>query len=66
MSDTARIILILLGVSLLILVFFPLLFMGGMMGMMMGGGGMTWGMGGLALLVLLAGVALVAVGLRGR
>ncbi|MBA3332009.1 MAG: hypothetical protein H0T39_14260 [Actinobacteria bacterium] len=49
---------------LLGLVFFPLLFMGGMMGAMMGGGGMTWGMGSLTLLVLLAGIALVVVGLR--
>lgn len=64
MSNTARIALVVLGVSVLTLVFFPLLFMGGMMGAMMGGGGMTWGMAGLALLVLMAGTALLAVGLR--
>ncbi len=64
MSNTARIALVVLGVSVLTLVFFPLLFMGGMMGAMMGGGGMTWGMAGLALLVLMAGAALLAIGLR--
>ena len=64
MSNGSRIVLIALGVALLARVFIPLLFMSGMMGMMMGGGAMTSGMGGLALLVLLAGVTLVAVGLR--
>ncbi len=64
MSNGARIVVTILGVLLLGLVFFPLLFMGGMMGAMMGGGGMTWGMGSLTLLVLLAGIALVVVGLR--
>ncbi len=64
MSNTARIALVVLGVSVLTLVFFPLLFMGGMMGAMMGGGGMTWGMAGLVLLVLMAGTALLAVGVR--
>ena len=64
MSDSSRIVLIVLGVLLLLLVFFPLLFMSGMMGAMMGGSGMPWGMGSLALVVLLAGLALVVVGLR--
>ena len=71
MADPARIVLIVLGALLLVLVFLPLLFMGGMMGMMgamMGGGqccgGMSWAMAGLAVIVLLAGVALVVVGLR--
>ena len=63
MSNGSRIVLIALGVALLALVFMPLLFMSGMMGMMMGGGGMNWGVGGLTLLVLLAGVALIAAGL---
>jgi hypothetical protein len=66
MSNAARIVLVVLGVLLLVLIVFPLLFMGGMMGAMMGGGGMTWGTVGLALVALLAGVALIVVGLRGR
>lgn len=64
MSKGSRIVLIILGALLLVLVFFPLLFMSGMMGAMMGGSGMTGGMTGLAFVVLLAGVALIAVGLR--
>lgn len=66
MSNATRIVLVILGVLLLVLIFSPLLFMGSMMGAMMGGGGMTWGTAGLALLVLLAGAALIVVGLRGR
>ena len=64
MSKASRIVLIVLGALLLVLVFFPLLFMSGMMGAMMGASGMTGGMTGLALVALLAGVALIAVGLR--
>ncbi len=66
MSNAARVVVIGLGLALLVVLFIPLLLMSGMMGAMMGGGGMTWGMGSLALLVLLAGGALLAVGLRQR
>jgi hypothetical protein len=66
MRDTTRVILIVLGTLLLVLVFSPLLFMGGMMGAMMGGGGMTWATGILALVVLLAAVALLTLGIRQR
>lgn len=70
MNDTTRTILIALGVALLVVVLVPLLFMTGMMASMMGGG-MTdgrgaWVMGLLVLLVVVAGVALVAVGLGRR
>lgn len=77
MNDTTRIVLIALGIALLVVVLLPLLFMAGMMGMMggmmsgsmgnimngsMGAG--PWVMGGLVLLVVAAGVALLLVGLR--
>jgi hypothetical protein len=71
MSDTTRTVLIALGVVLLAVVLLPLLFMGGMMGSMMSGimggqccGGIPWVMVGLVLLILVAGGALLAVGLR--
>ena len=68
MTDTIRIVLIALGVALLAVVLLPLLFMSGMMGMMMGGGtccgGAPWLIGGLALLVLIAGAGLLVAGLR--
>ena len=68
MTDTIRIVLIALGVALLVVVLLPLLFMSGMMGMMMGGGtccgGAPWLIGGLALLVLIAGAGLLVAGLR--
>jgi len=77
MNDTTRIVLIALGIALLVVVLLPLLFMAGMMGMvggmmsgsmgnMMNGsmGAGPWVMGGLVLLVVAAGVALLVVGLR--
>ncbi len=75
MMNTTRTILIALGIALLIVVLGPLLFMlmmgmmGTMDGMMGDGDGMmggwgAWVMGGLVLLVLLGGIALVAIGLR--
>ncbi len=68
MSDTTRILLIAIGVALLVITFVPLLFMGGMMGAMMGGqccaGGAPWVMVSLTLLILLVGGALLVAGLR--
>jgi hypothetical protein len=69
MNDSTRTVLIALGVALLVAVLLPLLFMGGMMGAMMGGGqccgGVApWLIGGLVLLILVAGGALLALGLR--
>ncbi len=72
MNETARTVLIALGIALLVLIVVPLLVMMGMMGTMTGGmGGMmagpgTWFMGALVLVVLLAGVALLAIGMRRR
>jgi preprotein translocase subunit SecF len=68
MNDTTRMILIALGVTLLVVVLVPLLFMGGMMSGMMGTmmGGMSWVMVALVLLVLLAGVVLLVAGVRHR
>ena len=69
MSDTTRIVLIALGVTVLALVLLPLLFMGTMMGGMMGGqccGGTPWLATGLTLAVLGAGGALLVLGLRRR
>ncbi len=60
--DALRIVLIALGVVLLV-ASLPLLFMGGMMGMMIGGPGF---MGILALLVLAAGAVILVVGIRRR
>jgi hypothetical protein len=60
-----RLVLVVLG-ALLLLAALPLLSMSGMMGLMMGGGGMTWGIFRLTLLLIAAGVALVVVGLRQR
>ena len=54
MSDSARTILIALGVALIVVIFVPALFMGGMMGTMMGSaimGGMG-AMGGGAWVLL--------------
>lgn len=72
MNDTTRTVLIALGVSLLVIVLVPLLFMGGMMGAMsegMGGmmnGGGAWIMGALVLLILVMGIALIAIGVGRR
>jgi hypothetical protein len=66
-SDTARVLLIALGVSILLLVLLPTLFMGGMMSAMMGGtmpGGMGWLAGIWAILLALVGLALIVVGTR--
>jgi len=61
MSDTTRTVLIALGVTLLVVILLPLLFMGGMMGGMMRSGqccgGVPW---------LVAGVTFLVVGLRRR
>ena len=46
MSDSARTVLIAFAVVLIVVIFVPALFMGGMMGTMMGGG-ITNGMGGM-------------------
>jgi hypothetical protein len=73
MSDTARTILIALGVALVVVILVPTLFMGGMMGTMMGSGimggmgamgGAAWVMLGLVLVILLAGVGLLVSALR--
>lgn len=70
MSETTRMVLIALGVALLVVVLVPGLLMTGMMASMMGGGMMegwgAWVTGALVLLVVAAGVALVAIALRGR
>jgi len=69
-SEHARIGLIALGVALLVVIVLPLLFMGAMMGgmmsTMMSGGGMAWGMGLLAVLILIVGASLIASGLAHR
>jgi hypothetical protein len=70
MSDTARTILIALGIALVVVILVPTLFMGGTMGTMMSGGimggmgGGAWVMVGLVLLILLAGGALLVTALR--
>jgi hypothetical protein len=73
MSDSARTILIALGVALIVVILVPALFMGGMMGTMMGSGimggmgamgGGAWVMLGLVLVILLAGVGLLVSALR--
>ncbi len=69
MNAMTQILLIALGVALLAVILVPLLLMSGMMaGMMSGGmmGGGLWLMTGVVLLVLVAGVALLATGLRYR
>jgi hypothetical protein len=70
-SDTARMVVIALGMALLVLVLVPVLFMSGMMGMMggmMGGGpccaGMSWSLLGFAAVIALVAAALLAMGLR--
>jgi hypothetical protein len=66
-SDTARVILIALGVSILVAVLLPTLFMGGIMSAMMGGtmpGGIGWLAGIWAILLALVGLALIVVGTR--
>jgi hypothetical protein len=66
-SDTARVILIAVGVAILVVVLLPTLFMGGMMSAMMGGtmpGGMGWLAGIWAILLSLVGLALIVVGTR--
>lgn len=71
MNDTTRTVLIALGVALLVIILVPLLFMMGMMGAMTGGmGGMmnggVWIMGGPVLLILVAGIAFIAIGMGRR
>ena len=70
MNDTTRTVFIALGVSLLVIVLVPLLFMMGMMSTMTGSmGGMMnggWIMGGGFLLILVIGIALIALGMRRR
>jgi hypothetical protein len=67
-SDATRTVLIALGLALLVAVLLPAVFMGSMMASMtsggtMGGGG-PWVMLALAMLVVAAGVVLLAAGLR--
>ncbi len=73
MSDGARTILIALGVALIVVILVPALFMGGVMGTMMGSGimggtgamgGGAWVMLGLVPVILLAGVCLLVSALR--
>ncbi len=72
MNDATRTILIALGVALLVVILVPLLFMAGMMGAMAGGmsgmmnGPGTWIMGSLVLLILVMGIALIAIGVGRR
>ncbi len=66
-SDTARVVLIALGVSILVVVLIPTLFMGGMMAALMGGtmpGGMGWLAGLWAIVLVLLGVGLIVAGVR--
>jgi polyferredoxin len=63
--NTGKALLIILGVALLAIVGLPLLFMSGMMSTMMGSG-MTWGLGGIVVLVVLASAGLIASGLAHR
>ncbi len=65
MSDTTRTLLIAIGVALLVVLLVPALIMAGMMGAMMGGmmdGWGAWVVVGLILLILVAGTALIAIG----
>lgn len=69
--NNTRTIFIALGVALLVVVFVPMLFMTGMMGAMTGGmggamNGGGWFMGGVILLILVLGVALIAIGMGRR
>lgn len=72
MNKTTRTVLIALGVALLVILLVPLLFMAGMMGARTGGmggmmnGGSVWFMGGLALLILVVGITLTAIGVGRR
>ncbi len=65
MNETTRTVLIALGVTLLVIVFVPLLFMAGMMGGMMNGGA-GWIMGSLVVLVLVAGTVAIVIGIGQR
>ncbi len=65
MNETTRTILIALGVTLLVIVFVPLLFMAGMMGGMMNGGA-GWIMASLVVLVLVAGTVAIAIAISIR
>ena len=67
MSDNARMILIGLGVALIVVILVPVLFMGGMMAAMMSGdmmGSGAWVVLGLALLIVVAGGAVLVASLR--
>lgn len=63
MHDATRVLLIALGVALVVVLLVPLLIMAGMMGGMMAGWG-GWAVIGLAVVLLVVGGALIAVGLR--
>lgn len=65
MNETTRTVLIALGVTLLVIVIVPLLFMAGMMGGMMNGG-TGWIMGSLVVLVLVAGTVAIVIGIGQR
>ncbi|MBA2758236.1 MAG: hypothetical protein H0U38_00955 [Chloroflexia bacterium] len=72
MNDTTRTVLIALGVALLVVLLVPLLFMAGMMGAMTGGMGRMmngdgfWIIGGFVTLILVMGIALIAITARRR
>ncbi|MHB8577709.1 MAG: hypothetical protein ACYDCQ_20545 [Dehalococcoidia bacterium] len=69
MNDTTQVLLIAIGVAILVVVLLPFLFIGSMMssmGSMMGGGAVWLLPLFLVLIVLIAGAALLAVGLRRR
>ncbi|MBA3519263.1 MAG: hypothetical protein H0T75_16870 [Rhizobiales bacterium] len=71
MHNTTRTILVALGVALLVVVLVPLVLMmgmmsvmpGGMSGMMNGGG---WMLGSFVLVILVVGIALLAIGVVRR
>jgi hypothetical protein len=69
MGTGGRMVLIALGAAVLVVVLIPLLFMGGMMGMMGGGqccGGMAWAGLSVGLLVALGAIGLIVFALRRR
>ncbi len=70
MHNTTRTILVALGVALLVVVLVPLVLMTGMMSAMPGGtSGMMnggWMLGSFVLVILVVGVALLAIGVGRR
>jgi hypothetical protein len=64
MSDTTRILMLVIALVLVVAFVAPLLFMSGMMASMMGGG--VWLTATLLVFVLVAAGAVLAVGLQRR